>query len=157
MVALGKAVRNAAFSGRREMTKPMRKTPSTGRDIEGGGQRGPNPGHENRSLEATFRHPTPKLTAEEQDKAQQYIEQYPRDVRKVAYLLEQETSKRVSTKTIKRLVKKTVMSGSASKKLPRKVLIHNNMSGVKPSSSSCKIEKPVACMSYGILMSQVSA
>ena len=99
----------------------------------------------------------PKLTAEEQDKAQQYIEQYPRDVRKVAYLLEQETSKRVSTKTIKRLVKKTVMSGSASKKLPRKVLIHNNMSGVKPASSSCKIEKPVACVSYGILMSQVSA
>ena len=48
----------------------------------------------------------PTLTAEEHDKAQQYIEQYPRDVRKVAYLLEQETSKRVSTKTIKRLVKK---------------------------------------------------
>jgi hypothetical protein len=47
MVARGKAVRNAAISGRREITKPMRKTPSTGRDIEGGGERGPNPGHEN--------------------------------------------------------------------------------------------------------------
>jgi hypothetical protein len=57
MVALGKAVRNAAISGHREITKPMRKTPSTGRDIEGGGQRGLNPGHKNRSLEATFRHP----------------------------------------------------------------------------------------------------
>ena len=35
MVARGKAVRNAAISGRRAITKPMRKTPSTGRDIEG--------------------------------------------------------------------------------------------------------------------------
>jgi transposase len=73
----------------------------------------------------------PKLTDEEQNKAQYYVEQHPRDIRKVVYLLEQETSKRVSTKTIKRLVKKTAMSGSVSKRLPRKVLIHNNMSGVK--------------------------
>src|SRR5499433_4372162 len=73
----------------------------------------------------------PKLTDEEQNKAQHYVEQHPRDIRKVVYLLEQETSKRVSTKTIKRLVKKTAMSGSVSKRLPRKVLIHNNMSGVK--------------------------
>ena len=35
MVALGKAVRNAVISGRREITKPMRKTPSIGQDIEG--------------------------------------------------------------------------------------------------------------------------
>src|SRR5215510_5823492 len=74
----------------------------------------------------------PKLTDEEQDKAQHYLEQHPRDIRKVVHLLEQETAKRVSTKTIKRLVKKTAMSGSASKRLPRKILIHNNMSGVKP-------------------------
>ena len=49
----------------------------------------------------------PKLTGEEQKTAQHYVEQHPRDIRKVVYLLEQETSKRVSTKTIKRLVKKT--------------------------------------------------
>lgn len=72
-----------------------------------------------------------KLTEEEQRKAQQYLEQHPRDVKKVVYLIEQETAKRVSTKTIKRLVKKTAMSGNGSKKLQRKVLIHNNMSGVK--------------------------
>jgi hypothetical protein len=35
MVAHGKAVSNAGISGRREMTKPMRKTPSIGPDIEG--------------------------------------------------------------------------------------------------------------------------
>jgi len=35
MVALGKAVRNAVISGRHEITKPMRKTQSTGQDIEG--------------------------------------------------------------------------------------------------------------------------
>ncbi len=34
MVARGKAVRNAVISGRREITKPMQKTPSIGRDIE---------------------------------------------------------------------------------------------------------------------------
>ena len=35
MAALGKAVRNAVISGRTEITKPMRKTQSTGQDIEG--------------------------------------------------------------------------------------------------------------------------
>ncbi len=33
--ALGKAVSNAVSSGRHEITKPMRKTPSIGREIEG--------------------------------------------------------------------------------------------------------------------------
>ena len=73
----------------------------------------------------------PKLTAEEQCKVQHYLAQHPRDVKKVVYLLEQDTSKRVSTKTIKRLVKKTAMSGRGSKKLQRNVLIHSNMSAVK--------------------------
>jgi transposase len=54
----------------------------------------------------------PKLTREEQEKAQQYIEEYPQDMKKVVHLLEQETSKRVSTRTIKRLLKKIVMSGN---------------------------------------------
>ncbi len=35
MVARGKVVRSAVISGRREITKPMRKTPSIGQDIEG--------------------------------------------------------------------------------------------------------------------------
>jgi len=35
MVARGKAVRNAVISGRRAMTKPMRKILSIGQDIEG--------------------------------------------------------------------------------------------------------------------------
>ena len=73
----------------------------------------------------------PKLTEEEQRQAQHYLEQHPRDLKKVVYLVEQETSKRVSTKTIKRLVKKTAMSGNASKSLRRKALMHNNTSGVK--------------------------
>ena len=73
----------------------------------------------------------PKLTEEEQGKAQQYLTEHPRDIRKVVHLVEQETSKLVSTKTIKRLVKKTAMSGSASKRLLRKVLIHSNTSAAK--------------------------
>jgi transposase len=83
----------------------------------------------------------PKLTDEEQTKAQYYLEQHPRDIRKVVHLLEQETSKRVSTKTIKRLVKKTAMSGSGSKRHQRKILIKNLMAHVR----------------YGILMSVVFA
>lgn len=73
----------------------------------------------------------PKLTDEEQNTAQHYLEQYPRDIRKVVHLLEQDTSKRVSTKTIKRLAKKTARSGSVSKRFQRNVLIHSNTSAVK--------------------------
>jgi transposase len=94
----------------------------------------------------------PKLTEEEQRKAQQYLGQHPRDVKKVVHLIEQETAKRVSTKTIKRLVKKPAMSGSASKRLPRKVLIHNNMNGAKRSYSACSIKKRLVHVRYGILM-----
>jgi len=86
----------------------------------------------------------PKLTAEEQKQAQHYLEQHPRDIRKVVHLLEQDTSKRVSTKTIKRLVKKTAMSGSVSKRLQRKVLIHSHTSAAKHSSRACKSKNLVA-------------
>ena len=54
----------------------------------------------------------PKLTIEEQEKAQQYIVQHPQSMKTVVHLLEQETSKRVSTKTLKRLLKKTARSGN---------------------------------------------
>jgi len=73
----------------------------------------------------------PKLTIEEQEKAQQYIEQYPQDMKKVVYLLEQETSKRVSTKTIKRLLKKTVISGNALSVRQRRVQTLRSTNGVK--------------------------
>ena len=86
----------------------------------------------------------PKLTDEEQNKAQHYLEQHPRDISKVVHLLEQDTSKRVRTKTIKRLVKKTAMAGSVSQRLQRKVLIHSNTSAVKRSSSGCKSKNLVA-------------
>ena len=48
----------------------------------------------------------PTLSADEQHKVQQYLQQYPKDLKKVVHQLEQETSRRVSTKTIKRLIKK---------------------------------------------------
>jgi transposase len=95
----------------------------------------------------------PKLTDEEQAKAQYYVEQHPRDIKKVVYLLEQETAKRVSTKTIKRLVKKTAISGSASKRRLSKALIHSNTSAAKRESSGCKLKTRMASVSYGILMS----
>ena len=47
-----------------------------------------------------------KLTEAEQEHAQQYITQHPQNMKQVVHLIEQETAKRVSTKTIKRLLKK---------------------------------------------------
>jgi transposase len=48
------------------------------------------------------------LNDEEQHKVYDYLQQYPKDLKKVVQALEQETTKRVSTKTIKRLIKKTL-------------------------------------------------
>jgi len=73
----------------------------------------------------------PKLTVEEQEKAQQYIVQYPQAMKKVVHLLEQETSKRVSTKTIKRLLKKTAISGSG-------LSIHQRNAQILRSTSAAK-------------------
>jgi transposase len=73
----------------------------------------------------------PKLTREEQTQAQHYIEQYPQDMKKVVHLLEQETSKHVSTKTLKRLLKKTGMSGNALSAHQKKPPILRSTSGAK--------------------------
>src|SRR5215510_11940219 len=67
----------------------------------------------------------PKLTEAEQEQAQQYM-------KKVVHLLEQETSKRVSTKTIKRLLKKIATSGNGSSTHQRRGQILRNMSAAKP-------------------------
>jgi transposase len=73
----------------------------------------------------------PKLTGEEQEKVHQYIEQYPQDIKKVVHLLEQETSKHVSTKTIKRLLKKTAMSGNALSRRQRRPQLLRSTSEAK--------------------------
>lgn len=74
----------------------------------------------------------PKLTEAEQEKAHQYIAQHPQNMKKVVHLIEQETAKRVSTKTIKRLLKKTAMSGNGSSTHQRRNQILHNMSAAKP-------------------------
>jgi transposase len=74
----------------------------------------------------------PKLTDAEQEKAHQYITQHPQNIKKGVYLIEQETSKRVSTKTIQRLLKKTVMSGNGSSTHQRRSRILGNMSAANP-------------------------
>ena len=98
----------------------------------------------------------PKLIDEEQNKAHYYLEQHPRDIRKVVHLLEQDTSKRVSPKTIKRLVKKP-LGLEAYQKGSREALIHSNTSTVKHSSNGCKIKNLTASVTYGILMAVVFA
>ncbi len=74
----------------------------------------------------------PKLTEAEQEQAQQYMTQHPQNMKKVVHLIEQATSKRVSTKTIKRLLKKTAMSGNGSSTHQRRAQIRRNMSAVTP-------------------------
>jgi len=72
-----------------------------------------------------------KLTEAEQEQAHQYIAQHPQNMKKVVHLIEQETSKRVSTKTIKRLLKKTAMSGNGSSTHQRRVQILRSTSVAK--------------------------
>ena len=73
----------------------------------------------------------PLLNAAEQQKICDYLQHYPKDLKKVVQALEQETPKRVSTKTIKRFIKKNAMSGNGSRNLLPKRLIHTSMSGAK--------------------------
>jgi transposase len=62
----------------------------------------------------------PTLSADEQHKVQQYLQQYPKDLKQVVHQLEQETAKRVSTKTIKRLIKKSRYIWKRIRKAPVK-------------------------------------
>jgi transposase len=73
-----------------------------------------------------------KLTEAEQEHAHQYMAQHPQHMKKVVHLIEQETSKRVSTKTSKRLLKKTAMSGNGSSTHQRRVQILRSTSVAKP-------------------------
>jgi len=62
----------------------------------------------------------PKLPAAEQEQAHQYSAQHPQNMKKVVNLIEPETSKRVSTKTIKRLLKKNRSIGKRIQRAPEK-------------------------------------
>jgi transposase len=94
----------------------------------------------------------PLLNDAEQQKVHAYLSQYPKDIKKVVQALEQETTKRVSTKTIKRFIKKTAMSGNGSGKHPPKRLILTNTNAVKRSLVSYSSVKYRANVMYGILM-----
>ena len=62
----------------------------------------------------------PSLTADEEYKVDQYLQEHPKDLKQVVHLLEQETTKRVSPKTIKRLIKKHRYVGKRLRKTPAK-------------------------------------
>ena len=62
----------------------------------------------------------PRLTPDEQHKVDQYLQEHPKDLKQVVHLLEQETHKRVSTKTIKRLIKKNRYVWKRLRKTPAK-------------------------------------
>lgn len=86
---------------------------------------------EERHLAGLYDHKRPgrpqKLTAEEPQKIPQYIEQYPKDLKKVVHVLEQETHKSVSTKTVKRFFLKSALAGKGSENLQQKSQIRKNM------------------------------
>jgi transposase len=62
----------------------------------------------------------PLLNDAEQQKVHAYLSQYPKDIKKVVQALEQETTKRVSTKTIKRFIKKNRYVWKRIRKAPAK-------------------------------------
>ena len=62
----------------------------------------------------------PTLSHDEQQKVQQYLQDSPKDLKKVVHQLEQETKKRVSTKTIQRLMKKNRYVLKRMRKAPAK-------------------------------------
>jgi transposase len=62
------------------------------------------------------------FTAQEQQKVLQYLQETPKDVKRIVEALAQETCKRVSTKTIKRYLKKNAIFGNASRSRQRKRL-----------------------------------
>src|SRR6266568_4023624 len=62
----------------------------------------------------------PSLTPDAQHKVDQYLQDRPKDLTQVVHVLEQETTKRVSTKTIKRLIKKHRYVWKRLRKTPAK-------------------------------------
>lgn len=58
----------------------------------------------------------PIYNEHEQRQVDQYLKKYPQDVKKIVEEMAQDTHKRVSTKTMKRYIKKKVMSGNGSKR-----------------------------------------
>src|SRR5215467_5956442 len=62
----------------------------------------------------------PILSLDEQQKVQQYLQDSPKDFKKVVHQLEQETGKHVSTKTIKRLITKNRYVWKRLRKTPAK-------------------------------------
>src|SRR4029453_13646256 len=64
--------------------------------------------------------PAPPLPREEQHKADQYLQEHPKDLKQVVHRLAQDTNKQVSTKTIKRLIKKHRYVWKRLRKTPAK-------------------------------------
>ena len=65
--------------------------------------------------------------AEEQQKVYKYLDDSPKDVKKVVEAMEQKTRKRVSTKTLKRLRACSHLSGQVSSRARCEVAIRFNM------------------------------
>ena len=92
------------------------------------------------------------LTPEEQHKVEQYLQEHPKELKQVVHLLEQDTHKRVSTKTIKRLIKKNATSGNGSEKRQPNPLSLPNISVRTHALPLYKPAKALATVRCGISM-----
>ena len=72
----------------------------------------------------------PIYSDHEQTQVDHFLHLYPQDVKRVIEEMAQETHKRVSTKTIKRYIKKKAMSGNVSRSPPRNHLSQANTGAV---------------------------
>jgi transposase len=99
----------------------------------------------------------PLLSVAEQHKVHQYLQQYPKDLKRVGHQLEQEPQTRVSTKTIKRFIKKTARSGNGCANHLRNRLIHKNRNAARIELTDFTSVKQLVKVLSGIVMAPAFA
>jgi transposase len=67
---------------------------------------------------------------QEQQQVDHYLQIYPQDVKRIIEEMAEETHKRVSTKTMKRYIKKKARSGNGSRRPPKNHLIPSSTDAV---------------------------
>jgi transposase len=95
----------------------------------------------------------PPIYSEQQQKQiDDYLQKYPQDVKRIVEEMAQQTQKRVSTKTMKRYIKKKAKSGNELRRPPRNPLLPINTAEVNSSSRISNVEKIKGNVTSGILM-----
>jgi transposase len=99
----------------------------------------------------------PLLSVDEPHQVHQSLQPYPKDFKRVVPPLEPETQTRVSTKTIKRCIKKNARSGNGCAHHLRHRLSHKHMNAARMSWTDCTSVKPLVQVISGMVMAQACA